>query len=340
MATELGGADRAAVLLLSLGAEAATQIMRHLDETEVRKVSQALARMRRVESTEIDEISREFQSSLVAGDLAIDGRAFALSVVKDALGDEAAVASAGREEILADLEQGADTDQTLAQLLRGVPAPSLARIIEGEHPQVAALILAHASPGETAATIAGMDEAAQSDIVNRLAKLEPVSPRFARDLSGVLKGRLKGISAPSQSSFGGLKAVAEVMNHLDKDAEARIFGELEALDLDMVNEIRGLMFTIEDCKDLDGRSLQTVLKEIARDDLMLSLKTASTELKEKVFSNMSARAAEILQEDMQASGPVRLRDVEEAQARVVAAIRELDAEGKIVLGGSGGDVFV
>ena len=340
MATELAGADRAAALLLSVGAETAAQIMRHLDEAEVRKVSQALSRMRRVESSELEDIGRDLQSTLVAGDLAVDGRAFAVSVVTDALQDEAAVASGGRDEILADLEQGPAADQTLGQILRGVPATSLARVIEGEHPQVAALILAHASPGETAATIAGMDEAMQSDIVSRLAKLEPVSPRFARDLGAVLKGRLKGISTPSQSAFGGPKAVAEVMNHLDKDAEARIFGELEAIDVDMVNEIRGLMFTIEDCKSLDGRSLQTVLKEVARDDLMLSLKTATSELKEKVFSNMSSRAAEILQEDMEASGPVRLRDVEEAQARVVVAIRDLDADGKIVLGGSGGDVFV
>ena len=340
MSAELEGADRAAVLLLAMGADAAAQVMQHLDENEVRKVSQALARLRHVESTEVDEIGRAFHQSLVQGDLAVNGREFALSVVNEALTSESAVAAAGREEIIADLEQGADTDQTLTQLLRGVPAPSLARIIEGEHPQVAALILAHAAPGEAAGAISTMDEEVQSDIVNRLAKLEPVPARYSRDLSHVLKGRLKGITQPAQSSLGGPKAVAEVMNHLDKDAEARIFGDLEEVDFEMVNEIRGLMFTIEDCVNLDGRSLQTVLKEVARDDLMIALKTASNELKDKIFSNMSARAAEILVEDMQASGPVRLRDVEEAQARVVAVVRELDAEGKIVLSGAGGDVFV
>ena len=340
MPEALVGADRAAVLLLSLGADTAAEVMRHLDEDEVRKVSQALARVRRVKSGEVDEIGRDFHQSLVAGDLSVNGRAFALGVVTEALGNEGAVAASGRDEIIADLEQGADTDQTLSQLLRGVPSSSLARIVEGEHPQVAALILAHATAGEAAGAIASMTESIQSDIVSRLARLEAVPARFARDLSHVLKGRLKGITEPSQSVFGGPKAVAEVMNHLDKDAESRIFGELEEVDQEMVNEIRGLMFTIEDCVNLDGRSLQTVLKEVARDDLMMALKTASSELKDKIFSNMSARAAEILMEDMTASGPMRLRDVEEAQARVVAVIRELDADGKIVLSGSGGDVFV
>lgn len=340
MSTELAGPDRAAVLLLSLGADAAAEVMRHLDENDVRKVSQALARLRRVESVEIDEIGRAFHESLAAGDLAVNGRAFALNVVSEALTDQSAVAAGDREEILADLEQGADTEESLAHLLRGVPASSLGRIVDGEHPQVAALILAHATPGEAAAAIENMAEHLQSDIVARLARLEPVSARFARDLSGVLKGRLKGISQPAQSVFGGPKAVAEVMNHLDKESEQRIFGELEETDAEMVTEIRGLMFTLEDCVNLDGRSLQTVLKEVSRDDLMIALKTASNELKDKIFSNMSARAAEILVEDMTASGPVRLRDVEEAQARVVAVVRELDADGKIVLAGSGGDVFV
>jgi len=340
MAEDLAGPERAAVLLLSLGADIAAEVLRHLDETEVRKVSQALARMRHVEAGEVDDIGREFHQALAAGDLAIDGRAFALNVVNEALQQEDAVAAAGRDEIIADLEQGADTDQTLAQLLRGVPSSSLARVIEGEHPQVAALILAHATPGEAAGAIAHMPEEIQSDIVARLARLEAVSARFARDLSSVLKGRLKGITQPSQSVFGGPKAVAEVMNHLDKEAEGRIFGELEEVDQDMVNEIRGLMFTIEDCVSLDGRSLQTVLKEVARDDLMIALKTASTELKDKIFANMSSRAAEILSEDMAASGPVRLRDVEEAQARIVAVVRELDAAGKIALSSGGGDVFV
>lgn len=340
MAEELGGAERAAVLLLSLGAEAAAEIMRHLDENEVRKVSHALARVRHVGAESVEDIGRDFHHTLLQGDLAVNGRAFAMNVVHEALTQQDAAAASGREEILAELQEGQGSDQNLAQLLRGVPASNLARIVDGEHPQVAALILAHATPGDAAAAIATMPEDIQSDLVGRLARMESVSARFARDLGNVVKSRLKGITQPSSSVFGGPKAVAEVMNHLDKDAEGRIFAELEEDDQDLVNEIRGLMFTVEDCADLDGRSLQTVLKEVARDDLMIALKTASDELKEKILGNMSARAAEILIEDMQAAGPVRLRDVEEAQARVVAVVRELDAEGKIVLGGQGGDVFV
>lgn len=337
----LDGTDRAAVLLLSLGSEAASAVMRHLDESEVRQVSQALSRMRHVGAEEVEEIGRDFHETLVRGTgLAVNGRQFALSVVNEALADESAVAAPQKSDIVAELEGKGAQDSNLTELLEGLPSSGLVRLLEGEHPQIAALILAHVPAGSAADVIAALPEGLQTDVVERLARLEAVSSNLTAEVSTVLEERVKGLLGGSQSSIGGPKAVAAMMNHADKDLEARVFGDLEEMDADLVNEIRTLMFTFDDCVNLDGRSLQTLLKEVARDDLLLALKTASSELRDKIFSNVSSRAAEILQEDMAASGPVRLRDVEEAQARVIATLRELEAEGKLVMAGSGGDVFV
>ncbi len=337
----LVGVDRAAVLLLSLGADAASAVMRHLDEGEVRQVSQALSRMRRVGKDEVEEIGRDFHETLVRGaGLAVNGKEFALSVVNDALADESAVAASQRTQIVAELEEGDPENSHLTELLEGIPASGLVRLLDGEHPQVAALILAHVPAGSAADAIAALPETMQTDVIERLARLEAVASSLTAEVGSVLEERVKGLSQGSRSSIGGPKAVAEVMNHADKELEARVFGDLEEVDAELANEIRTLMFTFDDCVNLDGRSLQTLLKEVARDDLLVALKTASAELKDKIFSNVSSRAAEILQEDMAASGPVRLRDVEEAQARVIATLRELESEGKLVLAGAGDDVFV
>lgn len=182
-----------------------------------------------------------------------------------------------------------------------------------------------------------LPETAQADIVERLARLESVPSRLAAEVGGLLGERVKGLLAPAGSALGGPKAVAEVMNHVDKAVESRIFDELERVDGELVHNIRSLMFTFEDCMRLDDRSLQTLLKEVAREDLILSLKTANPVLRDKIFSNISSRAAEILKEDMTATGPVRLKDVETAQARVIATLRELEAEGKLVVTGGGKD---
>jgi flagellar motor switch protein FliG len=334
----LSGADKAAVLLLSLGQDSATEVMRYLAEDEVRIVSRALARMRTVDPTHIDVVNRDFRHSLVAGtNLSIDGREFALTVVNKALSDQESPAAARRAEILAELEQTVAGDLGLASVLHGVPASGLAQLIESEHPQVAALILAHVGPALAADTISQLPEAMQGEVVGRLARLESVPARLAAEVGAVLKEQVKGMMTPAGSALGGPRVVAELMNHADKTVEARILDDMEKTDPDLAQEIRNLMFTFDDCMKLDDRSMQTVLKEVSREDLLLALKTASPALAEKIFSNMSSRAVEILKEDMSASGPVRLREVEAAQARVIATLRELESEGKVVIAGGGKD---
>lgn len=342
MNQDMAGPDKAAVLLLSLGAETATEVLRHLGESEVRQVSQALARTRFIDPEALDFVDRDFKESLASGvNLNIDGREFAMTVVNRALADQDSPAAEQRSEILAEIEQTVAGDLGLASILHGVPPTALASILEGEHPQIAALILAHVASATAAETVALLPDVLQADVVERLARLESVSVRLASEVAAVLKERVAGLSKPAESSLGGPKAVAEVLNHADKTVEARIFEEIDKVDPELVEEIRTLMFTFDDCMKLDDRSLQTLLKEVQREDLLLSLKTAAGPLKEKIFRNVSSRAAEILKEDMAAAGPVRLKEVESAQARVIGTLRELEAEGKVViLAGGKDDVLV
>jgi flagellar motor switch protein FliG len=335
MPDKLQGVEKAAVLLLSLGAEAASDVMRHLDELELRKVSQALARVHTVAREQVDQVHQEFETRLTGQGLAltVDGKQFARTAVSKALADQGGMAA----PILAELDQVAGGDIALNRVLEGVPPDGLAKLLEVEHPQVAALILAHLTPNQGAEVITLLPETMRGDIVERLARLDTVPTRLAAEVGAILQEQVKDLFRPAGSALGGPKAVAEMLNHADKTTEASVFEEIERNDPELVAKIRGLMFTFEDCMRLDNRSLQTLLKEVAREDLLLALKTANPALCDKIFANVSSRAAEILKEDMSASGPVRLKDVEAAQARVIATLRELEAEGKVVIAGGGKD---
>jgi flagellar motor switch protein FliG len=334
----LAGNEKAAVLLLSIGTEAASDVLRHLGEAEVRKISQALARLRAIVPEQVRQVYHELEEKMGGNGLAVNGREFARTVVAKALADPASAAAPHRAEILADLEQLASSDGTgLRRVLENVPADILAKMLEGEHPQIAALILAHLGAAQGGAVLGHFPEDMQADLLERLARLDTVPAGLVAEVGAIFREQVKGLLRPSASALGGLKAVAEMMNHADKGLEERIFAELEKRDSALAESIRRLMFTFEDCIRLDNRSMQTLLKEVAREDLLLALKTASPALSEKIFANVSSRAAEILREDMASSGPVRLKDVEAAQLKIVAALRELEGDGRVIVAGSGKD---
>jgi len=333
----LPGIEKAAVLLLSLGPESATSVLRHLGEAEVLQVSQALARLTSVQPEQLAHVHQEFQERMRDAGLVIDGKQFARTVVTKVLGD------AVREQsgIFADVESSAFGGAALANQLSSVPADGLARLLVNEHPQVAALVLACLGAAQGGEVLAALPEELQSQLVERLARIESVPPTLVAEVGTALRQQVQALLRPSGTAVGGPKAVAELMNAADKAVEARVFEQIEARDPELVSTIRNLMFTFEDCIKLDNRSLQTLLKEVAREDLLLALKTASPELSAKIFSNVSSRAAEILREDMASAGPVKLKDVEAAQLKIIAVLRELEAEGKIVVaGGSKDDVLV
>ncbi len=333
----LAGIEKAAVLLLSLGPEGASSVLRHLGEAEVRQVSQALSRLTSVDPEQLAHVHQEFQERMGDAGLAVDGKQFARTVVAKVLAD----AVPGRAAILADLDASAPTGSSLAEQLGNVPAAGLARILANEHPQVATLVLACLGAAQAGEVLAGLPETLQSDLVERLARIESVPAALVSEVGASLRQQVQALLRPSGTAVGGPKVVAELMNAADKAIEARVFEEMETRDPELVSTIRNLMFTFEDCIKLDNRSLQTLLKEVAREDLLLALKTASPDLSAKIFSNVSSRAAEILREDMSSAGPVKLKDVEAAQLKIIAVLRELEAEGKIVVaGGSKDDVLV
>lgn len=342
-ATErLAGNEKAAVLLLSLGAEAASDVLRHLGEAEVRPISLALARLRTLVPEHVSQVHREFEGKIGGNGTVVNGKEFARAVVGKALADPASAAAAHRAEILAEIEKLASVDEAgLERVLEGVPADLLARVIEGEHPQVAALILAHLSAAQGSAVLGHLSDTLQAELLQRLARLEAVPAGLIAEVGAIFREQVKGLLRPAGSTLGGPKAVAELMNHADKDLESRLLEELEKRDSVLAETVRRLMFTFEDCIRLDNRSMQALLKEVAREDLLLALKTASPALSEKIFANVSSRAAEMLREDMASSGPVRLKDVEAAQLKIVATLRDLQTQGKVIVAGAGkGDELV
>ncbi|MCC6850383.1 MAG: flagellar motor switch protein FliG [Deltaproteobacteria bacterium] len=344
MADELTGVEKAAVLLLSLGEEVATEVFRHLEDGEVRVVTKALARMRTVPAEHLRAVEQDYRKRVGgAHGLRVDGLLFARSLVSQTLTDGAPAMAMSRDEILAELDQLPAGDATgLARALDGVPADGLARLLETEHPQIATLILAHMAPAQAMLVLRGLPEALQTELLERLARLDAaIPPSVVQEVGAILREQVKGLARETAKAPGGPKVVAEMMKHADKTTEGRIFEELEQRDPELAGAIRAMLFTFEDCLQFDNRSMQTLLKEVAREDLLLALKTASPALSEKIFANVSSRAAEILREDLGSSGPARLKDVEAAQQRIVATVRELEADGKLVVaGGASDDVLV
>jgi len=345
MAEDLTGVDKAAVLLLSLGPVVATEVFRHLDEGEVRQVTKALARIRSVPAEQLRAVEQDYRKRVGGtGGLRVDGLLFARELVNQTLVEGDKSGGASRDEILAELDQLPSGEAAgLARALEGVPPDGLARLLESEHPQIATLILAHLGPAQAMLVLRGLAESVQIDLVERLARLDSaIPPSLVAEVGMILRDQVKGLARETGKAAGGPKVVADMMKHADKTTEGRIFEDLEQRDPELAGSIRAMLFTFEDCLQFDNRSMQTLLKEVAREDLLLALKTASPALSEKIFANVSSRAAEILREDLSSSGPARLKDVEAAQQRIVAAVRDLEADGKLVVAGSGGggDVLV
>ncbi|HJQ84007.1 MAG TPA: flagellar motor switch protein FliG [Candidatus Binatia bacterium] len=329
------GVDKAAILLLTLGPEAAAGVFRHLSEAEVRQVSAAIARLRAIPRAQAAAVHEEAWRRLTEGDgLLVDGERFARQMI--------AAASMGvvREEP-GDRRPGAAGAEALATSLEPIASPMVAQVLAGEHPQVMALVLANLPPRKAADILAALPEAVQADVVQRIVDLQSVADDLLAEVGDVLAGEVHGLGRAAQGpQFVGAKLAAEIMNVADEALEQRVFARLDADAPAVAETVRTLMVTFEDLARLDDHGMQTLLKEVGRDDLMLALRTATAGMRDKVLRNLSQRGGELLQEDMAALGPVRLKDVERAQAAVVAIARHLDAEERIALGSRGEDVVV
>jgi flagellar motor switch protein FliG len=328
------GPRKAALFLMIMGEEFASKVFQNLDENEVKVIGEHMAQIKKVDpkmvSSILQEFSHIFQNNKITG---MNGKEFLEKSVTMAFDARKA------DDLLEDLfsNRGTGAFEKLASLSPQV----LASILASEHPQTIALLLVHMKYQNAAEVIQALPEHVQGEVIMRIADLDAVPHEIVTEIQEVLEEQLSSISKAADESLGGIQTAAEILNHLDHKTESAILERIEGERGEMAEEIRQSMFVFEDLCQLDDRSVRGLLKEISNDELILSLRTASEELKEKIFKNVSQRAAQMIKEDMEVMGPVKLRDVEQAQLNVIKTARRLADEGKIVLGGKGGeDVLV
>lgn len=333
---KLDGPQKAAIFLMAMGDEFTRNVFKGLAEYEIKLLGKRMASLEDV-TIPVDTVQTvmdEFQqlSSQVSG---VTGKG--IDYLKDAL-----MSALGPEKAKPILESiSLATDTTAFSSLKGVDPLILVDYLKGEHPQTIALVLAHLEHAKAAQIIKELPEKLQPEIVYRMANLGMVPAGVIEDLDNVLRKEIEAMGSTESKKLGGVEAVAEIMNQMDHNTENNIFSFLEEMDADLAEGIRQKMFVFEDISHIDNRGIQTILKEITNEDLSLALKTASDALKDLILKNMSSRAAEMLMEDIEAMGPVKLSDVEKAQQNIVRVVRKLEGAGKIVIGGKGGeDVLV
>lgn len=332
-APELTGAQKAAVLLLALGTEAAVKVMQHLRDEDVERITIEIARFRNVGSDIVETVLLEYRDLALAQDyIAQGGVAFAREVLDAALGPRRA------EEIMMRVE--AAMEVSAFHLLQTVETSQLTNFLQNEHPQTAALILSRLNPRKSADIVNGLAPEQQTEIIYRLATMGKTSPELLRDIEDVIRQQIGSVFGAELSDSGGVEKVAEILNNTGRDAERNIIDSLRERDPDLATSIKDLMFVFDDLVFLSDRDLQRLLVEIEQKDLAFALKATSDRLKERLLKNVSERAAAMIQEEMELLGPVRVRDVEDAQRRIIEIAHQLEEQEEITMSRSGDDVLV
>ncbi len=330
----LSGEQKAAILLISLGPEISSEVFKELKEEYVEQVALQIANVKRVSPAERDAVMEEcFQLSMAEEYISQGGVDYAREVLEKALGDQKAI------EIINRL-QGA-LQMTPFDFIKRTDPQQLLNFIQHEHPQTIALILAHLSSEHAATILGALPGEVQVDVAQRVAQMERATPDIIMEIEKVLERNIASVFTQEMSAAGGVRAVAEMLNRADRSTEKAIMEKLEEINPDLADEIKRLMFVFDDVLLIDDRSVQRILREIDQKDLILALKGASEEVKTKVLKNMSQRAKAMIIEEMEAMGPTRLKNTEEAQQKIVNTIRQLEEMGEIVVSRGGeGEVFV
>lgn len=328
---ELGGFEKAAILLNYLGPNAAKIFFKGADDADIRKLLSTMSKYRIVPINVAKKVLEEFYEMVSeSSDYIFSENTTNKDTVVDAVGEERA------RGILGHLNMNSPTAKNL-ESLELVDAKSLSNYLLNEHPQTISVILAHLEPEKKGEVIKRLPESLQAEVVLRLSNLDHVSPELIGELDRVLKSELSSVGTMEQATLGGVQPVAEMLNVMDKNTETAIMSRIEERDPILAEEIRKLMFVFEDIIKIDDRGIQVLLKEVANDKLLLALKTANEEIRQKIFKNISQRAANLLKEDLENMGPARLSDVESAQVEIVNAARRLEAEGKILIARGGSE---
>ncbi len=333
MAMDDSGLEDAAILLMSLGEEEAAEVFKHLEPKEVQRLGETIARMKTIPREKVDGVLEKFtavaaeQSILVA-----DTDEYVKSVLRKALGEDKA-------NLLIDrILQGSDVSGI--ESLKWMDPGSVAELLRNEHPQIVAAILVHLDHDQASSVIKHFTERQRNEVLVRIATLDGIQPSALKDLNEVMSKVLAGGEKLRKASLGGVKTAAEIINLLGSSLETSVLDHIREADNELAQKIMDNMFTFDDLDKLEDKGIQALLKEVQSESLVVALKGATPELREKIFRNMSTRAAETLREDLETRGPVRLSEVEAEQKEMLKIVRRLADEGQIVLGGSGDDEFV
>jgi flagellar motor switch protein FliG len=327
---ELSGVVKAAVLLLTIDQDAAGSLLKELPTELVEEVTRALASLGEIPKELADAIVEEFYTQRIAAQYAREGGLdYAKMLLKNSLDPKLA------DKVI----QGIQTQvqRTPFAFLQKAESENLLTFIQEEHPQTIAMIISHLPYHKASEILVGLPPQKQTEVVRRVANMEQTNPEVVREVESGLESRLSNMLVHSMEKVGGVGTVAEILNLCDRATEKSIMEGIESEDPDLVEEIRRRMFVFEDIMLVNDKGIQAMLREVDNDELVMALKTASDALREKIFSNMSARAAELIKEDMEFMGPVRVSDVESAQQRIVDIVRRLEEAGEIIIAGRGGE---
>lgn len=325
----LKGYEKAAIVLMSMDEESVSGLLKGLHDDELEALAAAFSRLQKVPKEQVNEVMSDFNKQVsAADDFVYSDEEFLKKAMEKAVGPQKA-----REIIGRSLESF-----TGIESLRRLDAKTIANFLKKEHPQTLALILSNIDPEQASQVVPLLPEEYQTEIILRIASLEGVPPAVLKEVEEVIKNNFQDATISRERAAGGMEAVANILNLVDKNSEGRIMGALDEKDPDLAEAIRKLMFVFDDLAKVDDKSIQTLLKEISTDELAIALKSVGEEVKQTFFRNMSERAAQIMQEDMEAKGPVRLSEVERAQQEIIKVARNLEAEGKIILGKGGEEI--
>ena len=329
----INGVQKAAILLIALGPDKSANVFKHLKEDEIEQLTLEIANTRSVSPAIKDSILDEFYEVCLAQQyIAEGGITYAKDLLEKALGAERA------KDVIGKLT--ASLQVRPFEFVRKTDASQLLNFIQDEHPQTIALILSYLSPGQASAIISALAPEKQTDVAKRIAQMDRTSPDVIKEVEKVLEQKLSSLVNQDYTIVGGVDSIVDILNTVDRGTEKHIMESLEIEDPELADEIRKKMFVFEDILSLDDRSVQRVLREVDNNELAVALKGSNEEVQNLIFNNLSKRLATMIKEDMDFMGPVRLKDVEEAQQKIVNIIRKLEDSAEIIISRGGGDEIV
>ncbi len=331
--TNLSRIDQAAVLLMSLGEKDAAAVLRHLGPKDVQRLGSAMTQLQNIERAQVEDIVNTFLSEArTLTGLGMGADSYIRNMLVEALGEDKANSVVDRI-LLGGNTTGLDT-------LKWMDPRSVADLIRNEHPQIQAIVIAYLDADQAADVLKNLQDKQRLDIIMRVAALDSVHPSALQELNDILEKQFSGNASSQTKQMGGTKVAAEIMNNMEGSMESELMESIKEVDEDLGAQIQDLMFVFEDLKNVDDRGIQAMLREVSSEVLILALKGSDEELKEKIFKNMSKRAAELLRDDLESKGPVRVSDVEGAQKEILLIARRMADSGEIQLGGGGGEAMI